>query len=497
MGSTTTNGLGPGPKSRVIYFYDEDVGLYHYAGGHPMKPHRIRMTHELVVNYGLDKKITILRPDRSTRKELTKFHTDEYVDFLKHITPEKVEDQEQLKARFNIWDDNPIFEGLYEFCSISAGGSVAAAKRLNEGTFDIAVNWAGGLHHAKKDSASGFCYINDIVLAILELLKYHQRVLYIDIDAHHGDGVEEAFYTSDRVLTVSFHKGGDFFPGTGLVEDIGAGKGKYYSVNIPLDSGIDDESYHSIFQPIMQHIMDWYRPGAVVLQCGTDSLAGDRLGCFNLSNVGHGMCVDFMKKFNVPLMLLGGGGYTPKNVSRTWCYETSRAAGVQLDQHLPYTIYFDYFGPDYLLEVPATNMPNANHRQSLEKIKRTILEHLRHITHAPSVQMQQVPQDHFSDDEMDAHESGDRDQQTADIRVTRAERDAQVVRENEYEESDDEGPGTERKHTARRNRVYYSNLGMGMGGVTTDDELTKGKGKVGMGLPVGQDGAAEARMDVD
>ena len=103
-------------------------------------------------------------------------------------------------------EDCPVFDGLYEFCQISTGGSVAGAVKLNKQQTDIAVNWAGGLHHAKKSEASGFCYVNDIVIAILELLKYHQRVVYIDIDIHHGDGVEEAFYTTDRVMTVSFHK---------------------------------------------------------------------------------------------------------------------------------------------------------------------------------------------------------------------------------------------------------------------------------------------------
>ena len=102
---------------------------------------------------------------------------------------------------------------------------------------DVAVNWAGGLHHAKKSEASGFCYVNDIVLAILELLKHHQRVLYIDVDIHHGDGVEEAFYTTDRVMTVSFHKYGEYFPGTGDLKDIGAAAGKYYSLNYPLRDG--------------------------------------------------------------------------------------------------------------------------------------------------------------------------------------------------------------------------------------------------------------------
>lgn len=115
----------------------------------------------------------------------------------------------------NVGEDCPVFDGLYEFCQLSAGGSVAAAVKLNKQASEICINWGGGLHHAKKSEASGFCYVNDIVLGILELLKYHQRVLYIDIDVHHGDGVEEAFYTTDRVMTVSFHKYGEYFPGTG------------------------------------------------------------------------------------------------------------------------------------------------------------------------------------------------------------------------------------------------------------------------------------------
>ena len=153
---------------------------------------------------------------------------------------------------------------------------MASAVKLNKQAADIAINWAGGLHHAKKSEASGFCYVNDIVLAILELLKYHQRVLYIDIDIHHGDGVEEAFYTTDRVMTVSFHKYGEYFPGTGDLRDIGAGRGKYYSLNFPLRDGIDDSSYENIFVPVMSRVMELYQPSAIVLQCGADSLSGDR-----------------------------------------------------------------------------------------------------------------------------------------------------------------------------------------------------------------------------
>lgn len=173
-------------------------------------------------------------------------------------------------------------------------------------------------------------------------------MLYIDIDVHHGDGVEEAFYTTDRVMTCSFHKYGEFFPGTGELRDIGHGKGKHYSVNFPLRDGITDESYKSVFQPVIKQIMDMYQPGAVVLQCGSDSLSGDRLGCFNVSMRGHAECVQYVKSFGLPLLLLGGGGYTIRNVSRTWAYETGLAAGVELGEKIPLNEYMEYFGKLHL-----------------------------------------------------------------------------------------------------------------------------------------------------
>ena len=128
------------------------------------------------------------------------------------------------KSQFSMGEsgDCPGFAGLYEFCQLSCGGSIDSAYVLLRGDSNIAINWGGGLHHAKKCEASGFCYMNDIVLAILELLKYHRRVLYVDVDVHHGDGVEEAFYLTDRVMTVSFHQYGEgFFPGTGNIDSIG------------------------------------------------------------------------------------------------------------------------------------------------------------------------------------------------------------------------------------------------------------------------------------
>jgi acetoin utilization deacetylase AcuC-like enzyme len=142
-------------------------------------------------------------------------------------------------------------------------------------------------------------------------------------------------------MTVSFHKYGEYFPGTGELRDVGVGSGKYYAVNFPLRDGIDDVSYKSIFEPVIRAVMEWYRPEAVVLQCGGDSLSGDRLGCFNLSMRGHANCVNFVKSFNLPTLVVGGGGYTMRNVARTWAFETGILVGEQLGSELPYNDYYE------------------------------------------------------------------------------------------------------------------------------------------------------------
>ncbi|VAI45502.1 unnamed protein product [Triticum turgidum subsp. durum] len=277
-GGNSLPSVGPdGQKRRVCYFYDSEVGNYYYGQGHPMKPHRIRMTHSLLAQYGLLDQMQVLRPNPARDRDLCRFHADDY--------------------------------------------------------------------------------------------------------------------TTDRVMTVSFHKFGDYFPGTGDVRDIGHSKGKYYSLNVPLDDGIDDESYQSLFKPIMAKVMEVFQPGAVVLQCGADSLSGDRLGCFNLSIRGHAECVKYMRSFNVPLLLLGGGGYTIRNVARCWCYETGVALGQELEDKMPVNEYYEYFGPDYTLHVAPSNMENKNTRYELDNIRTKLLDNLSKLRHAPSVQFQERPPD--------------------------------------------------------------------------------------------------------
>lgn len=242
-------------------------------------------------------------------------------------------------------------------------------------------------------------------MAIVELLKVHARVLYIDIDVHHGDGVEEAFYTTDRVMTFSLHKYGDFFPGTGHISDIGAKEGEGYSINAPLNNGINDETYFTdLFQPVFDKIMEMFQPGAIVLQCGADSLTGDRLGCFNLTLKGHARCVEYVKACRVPLLVLGGGGYTIRNVARCWAYETA----VLVDQkdipnEIPFNDYYEYFAPDYNLHLTPEPMENLNTPEILENVRTELLQQLQDLQGAPSVGMQQVPplfeRKHLEEDE--------------------------------------------------------------------------------------------------
>lgn len=384
------------------------------------------------------------RAKPASKYEMTQFHTDEYIEFLHKVTPDNMESFTREQSKYNVGDDCPVFDGLFEFCGISAGGTMEGAARLNRGKCDVAVNWAGGLHHAKKSEASGFCYVNDIVLGIIELLRYKQRVLYIDIDVHHGDGVEEAFYTTDRVMTVSFHKYGEYFPGTGELRDIGVGSGKNYSVNFPLRDGITDETYRNIFEPVIEAVMTYYGPEAIVLQCGGDSLSGDRLGCFNLSMDGHANCVKYVKSFGVPVIVLGGGGYTMRNVARTWAYETGELVSTKMSKQLPFNDYYEYFAPDYELDVRPSNMENANSHDYLHKIKSAVIDNIRR-TGKPSVEaftnIPDVPAGltratdsdaEDEDDDLDADEN-------KDVRMTQRQRDQQIEHDGElYDASDDE-----------------------------------------------------------
>ncbi|KAI6093240.1 histone deacetylase phd1 [Hypoxylon rubiginosum] len=399
------------PKGYTVSFhYNPDMERHHFGQTHPMKPWRLTLTKSLVASYGMNFAMDNYTARAATYEELTDFHNSDYVEFLASVPPQPLPldvDNSSPDLKFNLGgSDCPLFEGLYDYCSMSAGGSLDAARKLTSGQSDIAISWGGGLHHAKKSEASGFCYINDIVLGILQLLRVHPRVLYIDIDVHHGDGVEEAFFSTDRVMTVSFHKYDPqvFFPGTGALEDNGPksehNPGAHHAINVPLNDGITDEQYEWLFKSVISRCIEKFRPGAIALQCGADSLAGDRLGKFNLLVQGHASCVEYVKSLHIPLIMFGGGGYTPRNVARAWAYETGIAIGQQkkLPIELPiHTPWRERFRQTSLLptlqEILGEPRQNRNTKKKLDDIIEHVTEQLRFVETAPSVQFSVIPPD--------------------------------------------------------------------------------------------------------
>ncbi|KAH9902149.1 histone deacetylase phd1 [Xylariomycetidae sp. FL2044] len=399
------------PKGHTVSFhYNPEMEKHHFGQTHPMKPWRLTLTKSLVSAYGMNFAMENYTARAATYDELTSFHTNEYVDFLATVAPQPQPldmDGPRPDLKFNLGgSDCPLFEGLYDYCSMSAGASLDASRKLCTGMSDIAVAWGGGLHHAKKSEASGFCYINDIVLGILNLLRVHPRVVYIDIDVHHGDGVEEAFFSTDRVMTVSFHKyePSSFFPGTGALEDNGPrsehNPGAHHAINVPLNDGITDEQYAWLFDNVITRVVEKFRPGAIALQCGADSLAGDRLGKFNLLVQGHASCVEFCKRLKIPLLIFGGGGYTPRNVARAWAYETAVAIDHQktIPTQIPlHTPWRERFRNDSLLptieQILGEPRQNKNPQKKLLEIIQHVTEQLRFVGQAPSVQFQAIPPD--------------------------------------------------------------------------------------------------------
>lgn len=404
--SIVDNGIEKPKGHTVSWHQNPHMEKHHFGRAHPMKPWRLTLTRGLIMSYGLHFAMDTYMSRKATDKELMEFHTEDYIDYLRTAAP--FSETEKHHEMFNLGgEDCPIFEGLFEYCSMYAGASIDAARKLCNVESDIAINWSGGLHHAKKAASSGFCYMNDIVLAILQLLRYHPRVLYIDIDVHHGDGVEEAFWSSDRVMTLSFHKYDPviFFPGTGGSDTTGPAHphnpGAHHALNVPLNDGITDTQYEALFRRIVGDCVTHFKPTAIVLQCGADSLAGDRLGRFNLQILGHGACVSFCKSLHLPLLLVGGGGYTPRNVARAWCNETAIATDNKVSDdmpaHTPYRSHFRHDGRLYpdLKEVMLGKdpIPHQNSQQYLDNLVMLINEQLRYVKGGPSVQMKHVPPD--------------------------------------------------------------------------------------------------------
>jgi acetoin utilization protein AcuC len=249
---------------------------------------------------------------RATEEQLAWFHTAEYLEALRRACDTGRVDPE-VRSRYGLGTmENPLFPGLLERASTSVGGSIRAAELALEGR--IAFHPAGGTHHGRPDRASGFCYFNDPVFSVLALLRSGLvRVLYVDLDAHHGDGVQDAFASDPRVCTVSIHEEGRW-PHTGGADDVGGGRSR----NLPVPAAFNDSELEALVHGIVLPLAKNFAPQAVVLTCGADALAGDPLSRMALSNIALWSAVARIAATARAAVVLGGGGYNPWTTVRYW-----------------------------------------------------------------------------------------------------------------------------------------------------------------------------------
>jgi acetoin utilization protein AcuC len=316
--------------------YSSDFSRFSYGAEHPFKVQRFRLAYDLIDSYGLTKLpgTELRNPAAASEEDILTFHSPGYLAKLKEFSSS---DQPRADFRFGLGDmENPVFKGLYDWACLSVGGTVEAARLVSDGGYGIAFNLAGGWHHAHRSKASGFSYLNDSVIAINRLIEKGKRVVYLDLDAHHGDGVQEAFYDTDRVLTISIHESGmHFFPGTGSERETGSGKGKGYSVNVPLKEHTDDALYMKAFDEVAFPLIAAYDPDIMVTQLGADTFRTDPLTRLEITTHSYSYVLRKLKALRIPWVAVGGGGYDNVNVARAWTIAWAIMNGQELSPRLP------------------------------------------------------------------------------------------------------------------------------------------------------------------
>lgn len=317
-------------KQRPSLFVGHDVyRRTGYSGNHPLAIARVGPVMDLCRALGWLTQAQYRESPRATEAQLAAFHEPEYIEAVKEASASGRVDV-GVRERYRLGTmENPLFPGLFERAATSVGGSIYAALLALEGC--IAFHPAGGTHHGRPDRASGFCYFNDPVFAVLTLLDAGlERVLYVDLDAHHGDGVQDAFASDERVFTVSIHEAGRW-PGTGAASDTGKGR----ACNLPVPRRFNDSELEVLLESIVFPLAQRIDPQAVVVTCGADALAGDPLSGMALSNVALWSAAERLAAAAPSAVVLGGGGYNPWTVARYWTGLWGRLSGRAIPASLP------------------------------------------------------------------------------------------------------------------------------------------------------------------
>jgi acetoin utilization protein AcuC len=301
---------------------------YQLSDEHPLQPLRVKLTVELIRELGLLEHAELVPPRGATDAEIALGHSRPYVDLVRMLSDPFMRAGVDRSA---IWEsgfgtpDNPVVDDMHEASATIVGGSLVAAESVNSGAAMHAFNPAGGLHHAARDRASGFCVYNDVAVAAAWLRQCGHRVACVDIDAHHGDGTQAIFYSDPLVLTISLHESGHYlFPGTGYPNEIGAGEGRGTSANLPLEAFTWDQPWLAAFDAVVPPLLRKFRPTVLVTQDGCDTHLLDPLTHLNGSTaiwphvgrrfheLAHELCEGRW-------VALGGGGYALREVvPRAW-----------------------------------------------------------------------------------------------------------------------------------------------------------------------------------
>jgi acetoin utilization protein AcuC len=383
-------------KSALIW--DPSLTQYYFNPDHPFNPKRLELTVSLIEEMGLigGPDTVMLPPRAATEEELLRVHSREYVDVVKRVSggcrPGEAWD----------WglgtDDTPVFPGMHDITSLVVGGTLRAAELVMGGEVTRAFNLCGGLHHAHRDRASGFCVYSDLAAAIAWIRETHgARVMYIDYDAHHGDGVQGIFYDDPNVLTLSVHESGRYlFPGTGFVDELGDGEGFGYSLNLPLEAFTEDDSWLWAYSRLLPEVAEAFRPDVIVLQNGCDGHVLDPLTHLRATTRLYEETVRITcevadRLCGGRIVATGGGGYSVwRVVPRAWTLVWAGLSGQQAPDAIPYSWLSRWQGesPELLPErlrdpegaydpVPRRAEIDATNRRTLESLRRQALPLLR------------------------------------------------------------------------------------------------------------------------
>lgn len=370
--------------------WDPAVTAYKFRPDHPFNPRRLELAVSLIEALELldGGEARMVAPRTATEAELLAVHSREYLEAVRRFSAGA---DASAAHRWGLGtDDTPIFPGMHEVTSLVSGATIRAAELVMGGQVKRAFSICGGLHHAHRDRASGFCVYSDLAAAIAWIRREHGgKVMYIDYDAHHGDGVQGIFYDDPDVLTLSLHESGRYlFPGTGFVDELGEGDGYGYSLNVPLEAFTEDGSWLDIHRKLIPEVMEAYRPDVVVLQSGCDGHSLDPLTHLRASTrlyeeTTRIVCEAADRVCGGRVVATGGGGYAIwQVVPRAWTLVWGVLSGQHVPDHIPHAWLDRWQGEAPVILPPTVRDAEADHapvprRAEIEATNRRTLDSLR------------------------------------------------------------------------------------------------------------------------